>query len=262
MKNGAVFFLGLFAVLALSWSGIVLGSNAQLGSLRPHADENEGKSYPERPSGVAARGALVYADLGCASCHTQQVRRSDFGADVARGWGDRQSYARDYIGESEVQLGQMRVGPDLGDLAARKPPYDAEDLMKLLYVGTPDHPSYRFLFENRNIIGERSVSALKLTGANASKPGFEIVPTERARTLVAYLLSLNQSYNYPEESSINVPAPTNEGESANKTGVKSGPVNLPPPAGGVPSPIAAKPGPAAAPGPTTSGDPTPSPSHP
>ena len=39
--------------------------------------------------GIAARGQLVYADLGCAQCHTQQVRRPDFGSDQERGWGER-----------------------------------------------------------------------------------------------------------------------------------------------------------------------------
>lgn len=203
MKNGPLFFLGLFAALALSWAGIVLGSNAQLGSLAPHFDENENKAFPERASGLAARGQWVYADLGCAACHTQQVRRPDFGADKDRGWGERQSYARDYIYQSRVQLGQMRVGPDLANLGARKPPYDADDLLQLLYVGTPLHPSYKFLFEDKVIIGQRSDRALKLGTKFAPADGHEVVPTERAQVLVSYLLSLNNSYAYPEETAAN-----------------------------------------------------------
>jgi cytochrome c oxidase cbb3-type subunit 2 len=203
MKNGPLFFLGLFAALALSWAGLVLGSNAQLGGLAPHFDENENKAFPEQPSGLAARGQLVYADVGCAACHTQQTRRPDFGADQARGWGDRQSYARDYIYQTRVQLGQSRVGPDLANLATRKPPYDTEDLMTLLYVGTPLHPSYKFLFENKAIIGQRSDRALKLPSKFAPPAGNEIVPTERAQVLVSYLLSLNNSYAYPEETGTN-----------------------------------------------------------
>ena len=207
MKNGPLFFIGLFAALALSYAGIVLGSNGQLGSLQPHFDENANKAYPERLSGLAARGEWVYADLNCAACHTQQTRRPDFGTDQARGWGERQSYARDFIYQPRVQLGQMRIGPDLANLAARKPPYDAEDLMTLLYVGTPLHPPYKFLFVEKKITGQRSDRALKLPSKFAPPAGHEVVPTARAQVLVSYLLSLNNSYAYPEETAANTVQP-------------------------------------------------------
>jgi cytochrome c oxidase cbb3-type subunit 2 len=211
MKNGPVFFTGLFGALALSWGGLML-ANLQLGTLAPHFDENEGKAFPERVSGIAARGQLVYADLGCASCHTQQVRRPDFGADQARGWGERQSFARDYIYQARVQLGESRVGPDLANLGVRKPPYDAEDLLKLLYAGSALHPAYKFLFEDRAIVGQRALSALNLGSKFSIPAGHEIVPTERAQALVAYLLSLNNSYDYPAETAANtVKAAAKEG---------------------------------------------------
>lgn len=199
MKNGFVFFIGLLGSIAISWGGLVLGSHKQLGGLAPFYDEGDSTTFPTRPPGVAARGQLVYSDLGCASCHTQQVRRPDVGSDQARGWGDRQSVARDYIFQIRPQLGSARIGPDLTNLAGRKPSApDADDLMKLLYAGSALHPAYPFLFENRAIAGERSAVALKLTGMLAPAPGREIVPTERAQTLVAYLLSLNNTYDYPE----------------------------------------------------------------
>ena len=199
MKNGPLFLLGLFVALLMSWAAIVLGSHAQLGELAPYFDAAEGQSYPVRAGGLAMRGQLVYADLGCASCHTQQVRRADFGSDHARGWGERQSVARDYIFQLRPQLGAMRIGPDLTNLAARKPqPPTAESLYQLLYVGSPAHPSYRFLFETREITGQASPKALALSGNLAPARGHEIVPTERAQSLVAYLLSLNSTYVYPE----------------------------------------------------------------
>jgi cytochrome c oxidase cbb3-type subunit II len=216
MKNGPVFFIGLFGAMALSWGGIML-ANMQLGTLAPHFDEADGKAYPEHASGIAARGQMVYADLGCAACHTQQVRRPDFGTDQARGWGERQSFARDYIHQTQVQLGESRVGPDLANLAGRKPPPDAEDLTKLLYNGRSldpqskgQHPTYKFLFETREIVGQRSANALNV--ANLA-PGMQVVPTERAQTLIAYLLSLNSSYDYPSETAANtVKAAAKEGE--------------------------------------------------
>lgn len=214
MKNGLTFYLGLFGAMALSWGGVML-ANYQLGALAPHFDENEGKAFPERASGIAARGQFVYADLGCASCHTQQVRRPDFGADQARGWGERQSFARDYIYQTRVQLGESRVGPDLANLATRKPPYDGEDLMKLLYAGSSLHPAYKFLFDERAVVGQRSAVALNLGSKFTVPAGHEIVPTERAQALVAYLLSLNNSYEYPAETVSNtVKAPLKEGEHA------------------------------------------------
>lgn len=216
MKTAPVFLLGLFSALVISFGGIVLGSHAQLGSLAPYFDADGGSAYPERAPGTASRGQLVYADLGCAACHTQQVRRPDFGSDQARGWGERQSVARDYIHQVRPQLGASRLGPDLANLAGRKPtPMDADDLLNLLYNGSPTHPSYKFLFDVRATTGQRSAHALKLTGRAAPAMGFEVVPTERARSLVAYLLSLNSGYDYPEARPVvtevkkagNAPAP-------------------------------------------------------
>ena len=220
MKNGPLFILGLFAALAISWGGIVLGSHGQLGALTPYYDDAEGKSFPERVSGIAARGQLVYADLGCAACHTQQVRRPDFGSDQARGWGERQSVARDYIHQVRPQLGASRFGPDLANLAGRKPSApDAEDLMKMLYAGTPTHARYRFLFETRRVAGEPSAKALKLTGGLAPAAGYEVVPTERAQALVACLLSLNNGYDYPEALPV-PPAAAPAGEKQKREGEK------------------------------------------
>lgn len=217
MKNGPLFFLGLFVALTLSWAGTVLLSNHQLGALAPFFDESEGSSFPARQPGVAARGQLVYGDLGCARCHTQAVRRPDFGSDQARGWGERQSVARDYIFQTRIQLGASRTGPDLTNLAARKPAYDAEDLVNLLYTGmipgtkVVTHPPYRFLFQDQAIVGERSAKALKLTGELAPAAGSQIVPTERAQTLVAYLQSLNNTYDYPESRPVTPEAENKEG---------------------------------------------------
>jgi cytochrome c oxidase cbb3-type subunit II len=199
MKNAPLFLLGLFVALTVSFGGIVLGSHAQLGRMAPYFDDTEGQAYPSRATGLAARGQQVYADLGCAACHTQQVRRPDFGSDQARGWGDRQSVARDYIHQARPQLGASRLGPDLTNLGARKPHAPtAEGLYRLLYLGAGTHPSYRFLFEEREVVGEPSPDAIRSTGSAGAAAGREIVPTDRARALVSYLLSLNTPYDYPE----------------------------------------------------------------
>jgi cytochrome c oxidase cbb3-type subunit 2 len=200
MKNGPLFILGLFAALAISFGGIVLGSHHQLGGLTPFFDDTEGQSHPLRSAGLAARGQLVYADLGCATCHTQQVRRPDYGSDKARGWGDRQSVARDYIHQARPQLGASRIGPDLanyGRRAGQSVEESTRALDQLLFNGSANHPSYKFLFEKVKVTGERSARALENVGELAHADE-QIVPGERARTLVAYLQSLNTSYDYPE----------------------------------------------------------------
>jgi cytochrome c oxidase cbb3-type subunit II len=213
MKNGPLVFLGLFAALGLAWAGIVLGANAQLSTLAPFYDSGDSLAYPQGMPGIAARGQLVYRSLECASCHTQQVRRAGFGADQARGWGDRQSVARDYIYQPAVQLGQFRIGPDLANLGGRKPSApDAGDLYQLLYTGQGGMPAYSFLFEDRQILGQVSDLALPLTGRYRPEAGHEIVPTPRAQALVAYLLSLNSAYDYPEARPAPAPAPEKAGE--------------------------------------------------
>lgn len=212
MRNGVLFFLGLFGALAFSWAGVVLWPNHQLGRLAPVFDENEGKAFPLRVPGVAAQGEKVYAELGCASCHTQQVRRPGFGADKDRGWGEHQSVARDYVYQAQVHLGDSRIGPDLANAGGRKAPYDAEDFLKLLYTGAGAMPSYRFLFESRSLAGRQpSDGALSLHGNLAPPVGEEVVPTARARALVAYLLSLKQTYEYPEARPVE-PEPAKEAE--------------------------------------------------
>ena len=211
MKNNVLFFLGIFAALGLSWAGIVLGSNAQLGGLAPFYDDSQNSAYPEWMPGEAARGQLVYKDLGCAECHTQQVRRPGFGSDQARGWGDRQSVARDYIYQPAPQLGLARMGPDLTNVGDRKPTApDSEDLLKLLYAGAEGMPSYRFLFEKRHIgVGAQpSDLALNLTGSLEPPEGWEVIPSERARALVTYLVNCKTTYDYPE--AVPVP-PAKEG---------------------------------------------------
>jgi cytochrome c oxidase cbb3-type subunit 2 len=49
-------------------------------------------------------------------------------------------------------------------------------------------PPYRFLFEKRRV--SKASDALQLSGEFAATAGYEIIPTEDARALAAYLVSL------------------------------------------------------------------------
>jgi cbb3-type cytochrome oxidase cytochrome c subunit len=120
-----------------------------------------------------------------------QVRAT--GPDIDRGWGKRGSVARDYLQDQPLLLGSQRLGPDLTNIGVRQP--DAAWHLKHLYAPTAvveasSMPPYRYLFETRRIRQAPSPQALVLEGDLAPEPGFEIVPTDDARALVAYLLSL------------------------------------------------------------------------
>lgn len=215
MNRASIIFLGVFGALAFSFAGLVLTNQLTYGSLTTHVDEDEGKAFPQQTPGLAEQGKLVYQDLGCVTCHTQQVRRPGFGADTgekSRGWGERQSVARDYLRESRVLIGSQRIGPDLRNFAARKNA-DGTDLTAgalyryllepTLVVKDSAMPGYAFLFKTQQIIGQPSSKALKdLPDSLAAAPGYEVVPTPRAEALVAYLLSLKDTYAYPETKNV------------------------------------------------------------
>jgi cytochrome c oxidase cbb3-type subunit 2 len=240
MKNGLALFLGVFVILGLSWAGLLLTAHKQIGGLSQFRDPTDDTLYPQPLSGLADQGRLVYQDLGCVSCHTQQVRHEGFGADIERKWGVRGGYARDYIRERTVFLGRSRLGPDLRNVGVRLGDSTSADdysewFYHLLYspqtaaTGT-NMPAYPFLFDVHPVAGRQpSDLALKLTGKSAPPAGYEVVPTTRARALVAYLESLKDTYDYPIERSLNADAETPKEESAGNTKTPAGaPAPLPP----------------------------------
>lgn len=217
MKNLPLLFCGIFFALAFSFTGLILTSNIQLGSLTQttetlvpsDADPSimvmaEGEPlYPTKPVGLAQQGKEVYISMGCMYCHSQQVRRADFGADIDRGWGPRQTVARDYILQDRVLLGTMRTGPDLVHVGGR--PLNAD--WHHLHLYNPQltskgstMPPYAFLYETREIDGAPSTDALQFppNSEYGPEPGYEVVPTRRAKALVEYLLSLKINYSLPE----------------------------------------------------------------
>lgn len=218
MKNGLLIFVGLFTLAALSWAVVLLAPHRQYGGLPPAVDPVAGDIHPYGTSGLAAQGRGVYQDLGCATCHTQQVRHGT--SDLERKWGLRASYARDYVKDGQVFLGSSRLGPDLRNVGVRlgdgvSPAEHAEWFHKLLYapasVGA-NKPAHSFLYEVRRVNpGQPAVKALRLSGSAAPAAGFEVVPTLRAEALVAYLTSLKDTYEYPDETKANAPAPKAEG---------------------------------------------------
>lgn len=217
MTRSTTLFAGIIGSFALSCFALVLAPQAQLGGLQPQFTDEEGKItdiYPIQNT-AADQGRGIYIREGCVTCHSQQVRDPQSGADIERGWGARRTVARDYLFERPPLLGSMRIGPDLANAGSpewRDEPKD--DLRKpvkrdaawhYLHLYSPrvivtesNHPPYRYLFEERPILGQKSLDAVQGLTASQVKPGHEIVPKPAARSLVAYLLSLDRSHAVKE----------------------------------------------------------------
>lgn len=86
MNRGPFIFLGIFLIVATSWTFVLFETNQGIGNLSAVLDEDLGKYVPSKTVGAAAHGKEVYQELGCITCHTQQVRVAS-GMDIARGWG-------------------------------------------------------------------------------------------------------------------------------------------------------------------------------
>ncbi len=221
MSRSTHLIVGLFGSFAVSCFALVLAPQAQLGALQPRFTEEDGKIsdvYPIDQSGIALQGRRIYAREGCVYCHTQQVRDTQIGLDVARGWGARRTVARDYLFDTPPFLGSTRLGPDLSNVGATTwrnetvggtAPVKRDARWHLLHlydptalVGETNHPPYRYLFSERKISGQRSVDALNLAGKSAPAAGYEVVPTPEAVALVGYLLSLDRNADLPEAKSL------------------------------------------------------------
>ena len=230
MKSLPLIFLGIFFTLAFSWTGLVLTTYIQLGDLEPATEaltdaegnriagvfyEDDARDqlvrgenvdneavFPRQWSGSAERGMRVYADLGCYYCHSQQVRRQGFGSDFERGWGNRQSVPRDYIFQERVMLGTMRAGPDLANVGTR---YSVLWQHQHLYLPQSINewstmPPFSFLYEVQPVSATRGPSPDAITPLDSwgIPDGHEVIPTQRAKDLVSYLMSLDQNYELPE----------------------------------------------------------------
>lgn len=202
-------FFGIALLFFAAWLGLVAYSYLQLGCLKSFSG-NDG-IVPLQYDGRAILGAQVYAANGCVTCHSQQVRQTDVTrSDIERKWGNRPSVPRDYMRDRTAFLGISRIGPDLSNVGMRFT--EATWYYQHLYepnvvVPGSTMPAYRYLFRLQKIQGERSQEAVPLIGSYAPAEGYEVVPTQDAKNLVAYLLSLKHDYTLPEVSVE--PAPAN-----------------------------------------------------
>jgi cbb3-type cytochrome oxidase cytochrome c subunit len=311
MNHGPLIFLGVFAALAMSWFGMIVQPQLQLGRATPGTNiVDTAKLYPQARAGVAQHGEQVYRSLGCASCHSQQVRQDGLtlnlilkdagtntvavveaihelrpdlplpeagrllaklptvlqtglrdpdivnanakrlneaggkaqvqlvaeGPDIQRGWGRGRSVAADFLFDKPALPGTIRLGPDLANVGARLS--SAE--WHYLHLFDPESatpksvmPPYRFLFERRKIDRVPSPQALRLSPATAASvgEGVEIVPTDDAVALVAYLLSLRSDVHLLERPLAGDGAPNTNAPTASTNATSIGSPTNPPAAG-------------------------------
>jgi len=143
-----------------------------------------------RVATVAAADAII-KPLG-ASGAKAHVKVAPTGTDISRGWGLRRSVAQDYAYDSPVQLGTRRAGPDLANIGLRQP--DVNWHLRHLYAPASEVPGstmppYRFLFAQR-ATGKGNPSEVLPLPKGVAPAGMDIVPSDEARALAAYLASL------------------------------------------------------------------------
>lgn len=204
-----LFFAGLAVTFAVPWLTVIVLPWMSMQDMSPVAyeakDEAPDSAYPPARTGLAL-GAQVYGRNGCAYCHTQMVRPTYAGADMWRpGWGGREdsklareTRPQDYLGESYAYLGVARIGPDLSNVGSRlqDPSWHFKHLFNPREAQPSSlMPSFRHLFERKMVIGEVSRDAV----ATEEKDGlrYEYVPSNEARALVQYLLTMRKDHKLP-----------------------------------------------------------------
>lgn len=146
---------------------------------------------------IQAEGRKVYVAQGCVYCHTQQPRDiKQTPSDMQRGWG-RASVAGDYYYDRPHQLGTMRTGPDLFNIAVRQPSKDwhlGHLYQPRAYTPGSIMPAYPFLFDIKKTEDVMPEDVIVNLPPNFAKPGETVVAKHEMVALVEYLLSLNHTY--------------------------------------------------------------------
>ncbi len=148
------------------------------------------------PTVLEREGLAVYIAEGCVACHTQQVRPLEVDAP----WG-RPAAPGDYayvtpLGPwapyAPAVLGSQRTGPDLTNIGQRQ----ASETWQYIHMYNPRAvvpdsvmPAYPWLFD---IVEEAAAGQAVVPVPAAYAPQGVVVPNERGRALIAYLLSLKQ----------------------------------------------------------------------
>lgn len=203
MNKFRFIFIGFMLTFLSSWVGLVILPVWGLGNFKQVPDPNTGEMIPPQLSSLEKEGRDVYRANGCIFCHSQQVHPERLRTDIARGWGERRTVARDYMNHEISQMGTMRTGPDLSNIGVRNP----SETWHQLHLYNPqitskgsNMPPYTFLFETRKKDEKNPAeNALNFPAGFGPGDGYEVVPTHEMNALIAYLQSLKLSaYEIPE----------------------------------------------------------------
>jgi len=146
---------------------------------------------------------------------------------VAKEWPDvqrgarRQSVSRDFLFDAHAMVGVMRVGPDLSSQGSKIAPLDKDgvpintreadnNFYKHLYdpqwEGKSSHmPPFRYLFRERSLDKDVLAGAREIVIEKEGSSRVAIIPTAKARALLAYMKSLRTDKKLPEAPLVNLP---------------------------------------------------------
>ncbi len=210
MTSFRKFIFGITASFFIPWLCLIVIPHSKMNAeIEEWTDADTGKVnfYPLGTPNIFRQGQIVYAQEGCASCHTQMIRptymgyeswRPDFGKEgtIDAPVRIRETRLGDYDGERFAYLGNQRIGPDLSNVGYR---YDEAWHHEHLYLPQSKRdfsmmPSFRHLYEKRKIKGQKSEFALSnVEWENEEEAqNYEVVPTEKAKALVGYLMTLKK----------------------------------------------------------------------
>lgn len=167
-------------------------------------EETEPLPWDEPLTELQRKGLKVYINEGCVYCHTQQVRPIE----MDEVWG-RPSIPADYAHinrpsiwrQTPAVLGSARIGPDLTNIGNRQP----SKIWQFMHLWNPRSvvkasimPAFHWLFK---VVENPADSAMVIpVPKNYAPENGKVVPTYRAKALVAYLLSLKQEPLTPPAS--------------------------------------------------------------
>lgn len=149
------------------------------------------------PTALERQGLGVYIGEGCVACHTQQVRPLEVDAP----WG-RPAAPGDFVHVTPLGpwapyapavLGSQRTGPDLTTIGQRQP----SEMWQYIHMYNPRAvvpdsvmPAYPWLFDVVDAAPEGEM-VIPIPAPYAPEKGV-VIPNERGKALIAYLLSLKQ----------------------------------------------------------------------
>lgn len=231
------FIFGLLGTFGIPWLLIVVIPYSTMRSLEPTKYE-EGSDFtgafvPSR-DGRISEGSTIYGQEGCYQCHTQVIRPTYAGNDVHRDeWAGlrkssdveidtrRETITDDFQQEKSAHVGQSRVGPDLSNFGRRLEHYlkvnksglGSEEWILMHLYNPRDLPGYRDgnkPYDSACPSKGGLFNEVDIYGAGGGtlpvdiEQGKGIVPTDRARALASYLLSLKKdTLGNPLPASLN-----------------------------------------------------------